>query len=186
MSVKLIKIRTIIDFFLLNSNLSQDQLMKRINELISIHNKQVKQGKLAEDIMVQLNAAEQLVLIKNIKKRIYEHFEGTDIEDIMKARYRERGNYTYIACALHMSQGKYYYMMNKVYNLFIVELYYLGLIKSEHLDNCLLFFRIFFSRIKKIIINEGGNRKIYSKFDLRFHENVIILELHERLIQLVF
>ena len=115
MSAKLIKIRTIIDFFLLNSNLSRELLIKRINKLIKIHNTQVKQGRFHEDAMEYISTAEQLIFLKNTKKRVYEFFEGTEYEDIIKARYRERGNYNYIAYELHMSQGKYYYMMNKVY-----------------------------------------------------------------------
>lgn len=118
MSAKLIKIRTIIDFFLLNSNLSRELLIKRINKLIKIHNTQVKQGRFHEDAMEYISTAEQLIFLKNTKKRVYEFFEGTEYEDIIKARYRERGNYNYIAYELHMSQGKYYYMMNKVYSFF--------------------------------------------------------------------
>ena len=109
MSAKLIKIRTIIDFFLLNSNLSRELLIKRINKLIKIHNTQVKQGRFHEDAMEYISTAEQLIFLKNTKKRVYEFFEGTEYEDIIKARYRERGNYNYIAYELHMSQGKYYY-----------------------------------------------------------------------------
>ena len=110
MSAKLIKIRTIIDFFLLNSNLSRELLIKRINKLIKIHNTQVKQGRFHEDAMEYISTAEQLIFLKNTKKRVYEFFEGTEYEDIIKARYRERGNYNYIAYELHMSQGKYYYI----------------------------------------------------------------------------
>ena len=54
MSAKLIKIRTIIDFILLNSNLSHEQFAKRLNKLISTHNRQVSQGMLAEDIASEL------------------------------------------------------------------------------------------------------------------------------------
>ena len=54
MSAKLIKIRTIIDFILLNSNLSHEQFAKRLNKLISTHNRQVSQGMLAEDIVEQM------------------------------------------------------------------------------------------------------------------------------------
>lgn len=116
MSAKLIKIRTIIDFILLNSNLSHEQFAKRLNKLISTHNRQVSQGMLAEDIVEQISSTEQLVFLKNIKKRIYKQFEGTDTEDVLKVRYRDRGNYTYAANELHMSQGKYYYMMTRFYN----------------------------------------------------------------------
>ena len=69
MSAKLIKIRTIIDFFLLNSNLSRELLIKRINKLIKIHNTQVKQGRFHEDAMEYISTAEQLIFLKNTKKR---------------------------------------------------------------------------------------------------------------------
>lgn len=84
MSAKLIKIRTIIDFFLLNSNLSRELLIKRINKLIKIHNTQVKQGRFHEDAMEYISTAEQLIFLKNTKKRVYEFFEGTEYEDIIK------------------------------------------------------------------------------------------------------
>ena len=84
-------------------------MIKRINKLIKIHNTQVKQGRFHEDAMEYISTAEQLIFLKNTKKRVYEFFEGTEYEDIIKARYRERGNYNYIAYELHMSQGKYYY-----------------------------------------------------------------------------
>ena len=51
MSAKLIKIRTIIDFILLNSNLSNEQFAKWLNKLISTHNRQVSQGMLAEIVL---------------------------------------------------------------------------------------------------------------------------------------
>lgn len=118
MSAKLIKIRTIIDFFLLNSNLSRELLIKRINKLIKIHNTQVKQGRFHEDAMEYISTAEQLIFLKNTKKRVYEFLKELSMK-ILKARYRERGNYNYIAYELHMSQGKYYYMMNKVYSFLL-------------------------------------------------------------------
>ena len=121
MSAKLIKIRTIIDFFLLNSNLSRELLIKRINKLIKIHNTQVKQGRFHEDAMEYISTAEQLIFLKNTKKRVYEFFEGTEYEDIIKARYRERGNYNYIAYELHMSQGKYYYIKPYYNRIMIIK-----------------------------------------------------------------
>lgn len=186
MSAKLIKIRTIIYFILLNSNLSHEQFAKRLNKLISTHNRQVSQGMLAEDIVEQISSTEQLVFLKNIKKRIYKQFEGTDTEDVLKVRYRDRGNYTYAANELHMSQGKYYYMMTRFYNSVTVELYNCGLIKNSYTDNCLLAFKMLLGRIKEITANEGGNEKIYSKFDVKIQENIIILDLYDRLIQFVF
>lgn len=186
MSAKLIKIRTFIDFILLNSNLSDEQFAKRLNKLISAHNKQVSQGMLAEDIVEQVSSTEQIVFLKNIKKRIYRQFEGTDMEDVLKVRYRDRGNYTYVANELHMSQGKYYYMMTRFYNSVTVELYNCGLIKNSYTDNYLLAFKMLLGRIKEITVNEGGNEKIYSKFDVKIQENIIILDLYDRLIQFVF
>ena len=174
MSAKLIKIRTIIDFILLNSNLSDEQFAKRLNKLISTHNKQLSQGMLAEDIVEQVSSTEQTVFLKNIKKRIYKQFEGTDTEDVLKVRYRDRGNYTYVANELHMSQGKYYYMMTRFYNSVTVELYNCGLIKNSYTDNYLLAFKMLLGRIKEITDNESGNEKIYSKFDVKIQENIII------------
>lgn len=174
MSAKLIKIRTIIDFILLNSNLSDEQFAKRLNKLISTHNKQVSQGMLAEDIVEQVSSTEQTVFLKNIKKRIYKQFEGTDTEDVLKVRYRDRGNYTYVANELHMSQGKYYYMMTRFYNSVTVELYNCGLIKNSYTDNYQLAFKMLLGRIKEITVNESGNEKIYSKFDVKIQENIII------------
>ena len=174
MSAKLIKIRTIIDFILLNSNLSDEQFAKRLNKLISTHNKQLSQGMLAEDIVEQVSSTEQTVFLKNIKKGIYKQFEGTDTEDVLKVRYRDRGNYTYVANELHMSQGKYYYMMTRFYNSVTVELYNCGLIKNSYTDNYLLAFKMLLGRIKEITDNESGNEKIYSKFDVKIQENIII------------
>lgn len=174
MSAKLIKIRTIIDFILLNSNLSDEQFAKRLNKLISTHNKQVSQGMLAEDIVEQVSSTEQTVLLKNIKKRIYKQFEGTDTEDVLKVRYRDRGNYTYVANELHMSQGKYYYMMTRFYNSVTVELYNCGLIKNSYTDNYQLAFKMLLGRINEITVNESENEKIYSKFDVKIQENIII------------
>lgn len=174
MSAKLIKIRTIIDFILLNSNLSDEQFAKRLNKLISTHNKQVSQGMLAEDIVEQVSSTEQTVFLKNIKKRIYKQFEGTDTEDVLKVRYRDRGNYTYVANELHMSQGKYYYMMTRFYNSVTVELYNCGLIKNSYTDNYQLAFKMLLGRINEITVNESENEKIYSKFDVKIQENIII------------
>ena len=186
MSAKLIKIRTIIDFFLLNSNLSRELLIKRINKLIKIHNTQVKQGRFHEDAMEYIRTAEQLIFLKNTKKRVYEFFEGTEYEDIIKARYRERGNYNYIAYELHMSQGKYYYMMNKVYSFFAKELYKVGLIKCQNGEDGMSVIRMFFSRLKEIIFKEDGHIKSYSKFDIRVQENFLFIKIQECIIQFVF
>ena len=186
MSAKLIKIRTIIDFFLLNSNLSRELLIKRINKLIKINNTQVKQGRFHEDAMEYISTAEQLIFLKNTKKRVYEFFEGTEYEDIIKARYRERGNYNYIAYELHMSQGKYYYMMNKVYSFFVQELYKVGLIKSRNGEDGMSVIGMFLSRVKEITFKKDGYIKSYSKFDIRIQENFLFIKIQECIIQFVF
>lgn len=185
-SAKLIKIRTIIDFFLLNSNLTKDILTKQINRLIKIHNAQVSQGKLCEDIMEHISTAEQLLSLKEVKQKAYEFFGGTEYEEIIKARYRERGNYTYIAYELHMSQGKYYYMMNKVYDFFIKELYKNGFIRCKYGDESLKVINMFFGRVKKVIFKEGSFIKSYSKFEINIQDDFLLLRIHERIIQFVF
>ncbi|HIS36521.1 TPA: hypothetical protein IAC10_07820 [Candidatus Scatousia excrementigallinarum] len=186
MSAKLIKIRTIVDFFLLNSNLTKDILTKQINRLIKIHNAQVEKGKLSEDIMEHINTAEQLLSLKETRKRAYEVFSGTEYERIMKARYRERGNYTYIAYEMHMSQGKYYYMMNKVYDFFIKELYKNGFIRCKYGDESLKVINMFFGRVKKVIFKEGSFVKSYSNFEINVQDDFLLLRIHERIIQFVF
>ena len=126
------------------------------------------------------------MFLKNTKKRVYEFFEGTEYEDIIKARYRERGNYNYIAYELHMSQGKYYYMMNKVYSFFAKELYKVGLIKCQNGEDGMSVIRMFFSRLKEIIFKEDGHIKSYSKFDIRVQENFLFIKIQECIIQFVF
>ena len=85
-----------------------------------------------------------------------------------------------------MSQGKYYYMMTRFYNSVTVELYNCGLIKNSYTDNYQLAFKMLLGRINEITVNESGNEKIYSKFDVKIQENIIILDLYDRLIQFVF
>lgn len=185
-SAKLIKLRTIIDFFLLNSNLTKETLIKKINELIRIHNEQVKQGKLSEDIMEQITTTKQLLCLTDTKKRAYEFFEDTEYEGIMKARYRERGNYVYVAYEMNMSQGKYYYMMNKVYDFFVKELYRNGLIRCRYDDVNLKIVSAFFGCIKKISIEERGYIRSYSKFEFFIQENFLVAKIEEAKINLYF
>ena len=77
-------------------------------------------------------------------------------------------------------------MMTRFYNSVTVALYNCGLITNGYTDNYLLAFKMLLGRIKEITVNESGNEKIYSKFDVKIQENIITLDLYDRLIQFVF
>lgn len=118
MSSQKVKIKTIIDEFFTSSYLSNKSLIKKMNFLIDKHNSQVSAGKIKEEKIKRIENEQQLSCWIGIRRKIFSCYQDTEIEIFLKQKYRDGANYIFVSNEMNMSQGKYYYMLNKIYDEF--------------------------------------------------------------------
>ena len=183
MSSQKVKIKTIIDEFFTSSYLSNKSLIKKMNFLIDKHNSQVSAGKVKEEKIKRIENEQQLSCWIGIRRKIFSCYQDTEIEIFLKQKYRDGANYIFVSNEMNMSQGKYYYMLNKIYDEFSKELCKCGCVYDKNSTNA---DSDVFPVVEQVIIERENKQVVYDVLDCEVLENKYILTLNEMKLSFLF
>ena len=183
MSSQKVKIKTIIDEFFTSSYLSNKSLIKKMNFLIDKHNSQVSAGKIKEEKIKRIENEQQLSCWIGIRRKIFSCYQDTEIEIFLKQKYRDGANYIFVSNEMNMSQGKYYYMLNKIYDEFNKELCKCGYVYDKNSTNA---DSNVFPVVEQVIIERENKQIVYDVLNCEVLENKYILTLNEMKLSFLF